>query len=191
MQQPDPIHLTTDSTEAIKPWKPSPQRAVWMATLCPGLGQIYNRSYWKLPIVYGGLLGCGYAWGWNQNKYSTYREAYKDLTLDIINKCVEPNNPDKSYVRVLPDGYTIDRMGGADRYKTTLGSWQDNYHRYRDLSIVITVLVYGLSIIDAYVDAQLFDFDISPDLSMHAQPGLYIDEYNNKSACLQVALTLK
>lgn len=185
------IEAPIDTTQVQLPWRPIPQRAVWMATLFPGLGQIYNRSYWKLPIVYGGLVGCGYAWGWNQNKYSTYRQAYKDLYYDNMRGCVDKTDPKKSYNRALPDGYDIDRMGGVDRCISTFDNWQNTYHRYRDMCIVFTVLVYGLSIIDAYVDAQLFDFDVSPDLSLHAQPGLYTDPFNNRSAELQVALTLK
>ena len=185
------IEAPIDTVQVRLPWKPIPQRAVWMATLCPGLGQIYNRSYWKLPIVFGGLMGCVYAWIWNQGKYSKYRQAYKDLYYDNQNGCVDTEDPNKSYNKALPDGYAIERMGGVSRCITTYNNWQSTYHRYRDISIVCTIVVYGLSIIDAYVDAQLFDFDVSPDLSLHAQPGLYVDPYNHKSAELQVALTLK
>lgn len=171
--------------------KPKAQRAVWMATLCPGLGQIYNRSYWKLPIVYGGLMGCGYAIAINQTNYTDYKNAYRDLFLDNKNHCVEADNPEKSYVKILPNGYTIDQFGGVGQYMESLQTGQIGYRRYRDISVVVTVLVYALSIIDAYVDAQLFDFDISPDLSMHAEPALYTDPYNNKSAEVRLALTIK
>ena len=58
-------------------WKPNPARAVWLGAIFPGLGQIYNRSYWKLPIVYGGLMGCIYAITWNNNMYRDYKQAYR------------------------------------------------------------------------------------------------------------------
>lgn len=173
--------------DSVVVWRPSPARAVWLATLVPGAGQIYNRSYWKLPIVYGGLMGCTYAITWNNSRYGEYKEAYRDLYTDDQNGCVS-DDPSKSYIRILPTGYTIDLMGGTNTYIQTLQSRQNTYRRWRDLSIVATVLVYGLSIIDAYVDAQLFDFDISPDLSLQVNPQIINDYQNRKSAELQVAI---
>lgn len=152
-------------------WKPDPYRAVWMAAILPGAGQIYNRSYWKLPIVYGGLMGCAYAIIYTNNYYTSYKSAYRDILADEVLS----TDPKRSYNAVLPKGYDIERMGGRDRYTQTLDNQQNSYRRYRDISIVATIIVYGLSIIDAYVDAQLFDFDISPDLSMNVEPDLYYD----------------
>ncbi|MCQ2325236.1 MAG: DUF5683 domain-containing protein [Paludibacteraceae bacterium] len=152
-------------------WKPDPYRAVWMAAILPGAGQIYNRSYWKLPIVYGGLMGCAYAIVLNQTSFDTYKTAYRDILTDEVLS----TDPKRSYNAILPKGYDIERMGGRDRYTQTLENQQNTFRRYRDISIVATLLVYGLSIIDAYVDAQLFDFDMSPDLSMNIEPDLYYD----------------
>ena len=153
-------------------WAPDPQRAVWMATIVPGLGQIYNRSYWKLPIVYGAFFGCGYAIVTNQTSYNEYKRAYLDLYNDNLNGVVS-DAPERSYNAILPDGYDIERMGGTAQYITKLQNWQNTYRRYRDISIVVTVVAYALSIIDAYVDAQLFTFDISTDLSMTVEPEIY------------------
>lgn len=205
--QTEPLRLDSSRTEALRAaklqpdpsvredvptrWRPDAPRAVWMGILCPGLGQIYNRSYWKLPIVYGGFMGCGFAVGFNQSKYDGYRNAYRELYSDRDNRRVEPDNPDKSYVKVLPKGYTIDRMGGVDNYLTSLNNNMNIFRRYRDLSIAATALVYALGIVEAYVDARLYDFDISPDLSLRAEPALYIDPYNNKSFEAKIALTLK
>lgn len=189
-----PVLVATDSVAPVVevPWQPDAVRATWMAALFPGLGQIYNRSYWKLPIVYGGLIGIGYAVGWNGNKYNQYRTAYRDLYFDIQRGTVSPDDPDKSYIALLPTGYTIDRMGGASNYMKTLNNGQNTYRRYRDLCIAATVLVYGLSIIDAFVDARLFDFDISPDLSMRAEPALYTNPFDNqRSVEAHFALTIK
>lgn len=170
-------------------WRPDPMKAVWLGALVPGLGQIYNRSYWKLPIVYGGFMGCAYAISWNSERYSVYKEAYRDLYIDRQNNTVS-NDPSRSYNRILRDGYTIERMGGVDTYTSTLQNWQNNYHRYRDLSIAITAVVYALTLVDAFVDAQLFDFDVSDELGLNISPQLYYDpQYQQKSAELKFAIT--
>ncbi len=150
-------------------FKPDPKKAVLMA-LVPGLGQIYNRKFWKLPIVYGGLMGCMYAVTWNNRNYQDYSTAYKDIMMDAE----EPNRPVEefhtSWQDLLGVGYDPKEWVTNTNFQTQLKNRKDYYRRYRDLSIIITVGVYALSIIDAYVDAQLFDFDISPDLSMHWEP---------------------
>ena len=150
-------------------FKPDPKKAVLMA-LVPGLGQIYNRKFWKLPIVYGGLMGCMYAVTWNNRNYQDYSTAYKDIMMDAE----EPNRPVEEFHTSWQDflgvGYDPKEWVSNTNFQTQLKNRKDYYRRYRDLSIIITVGVYALSIIDAYVDAQLFDFDISPDLSMHWEP---------------------
>lgn len=170
-------------------WKPDPIKAVWLGTIFPGAGQIYNRSYWKLPIVYGGLMGCTYAMIYTNDQYVAYKEAYRDLYYDIQNSAVS-NDVSKAYIAILPEGYTIQRLGGASAYVKRLADWQNTSRRYRDLSIAATVLVYALSIVDAYVDAQLFDFDISPDLTLNVYPQLYYDNMQRqRSAEVKLALT--
>ncbi len=180
----DSIEAKTDSTvkvvmhkadslpfpEKVKlQFKPNPKKAVLMAVV-PGLGQIYNRKYWKLPIVYGGLMGCFYAVTWNNRNYQDYSTAYKD----IIEDAEAPNRPveeyNKSWQDFIPAGADPEYYLKNTSFQTALKNRKDYYRRYRDLSIFITISVYALSIIDAYVDAQLFDFDISPDLSMHWEP---------------------
>ena len=152
-------------------FKPDPKKAVLMA-LVPGLGQIYNRKFWKLPIVYGGLMGCMYAVTWNNRNYQDYSAAYKDIMMDAE----EPNRPVEEFHTSWQDflgvGYDPKEWVTNTNFQTQLKNRKDYYRRYRDLSIIITVGVYALSIIDAYVDDQLFDFDISPDLSMHWEPSV-------------------
>ena len=152
-------------------FKPDPKKAVLMA-LVPGLGQIYNRKFWKLPIVYGGLMGCMYAVTWNNRNYQDYSTANKDIMIDAE----EPNRPVEEFHTSWQDflgiGYDPKEWVTNTNFQTQLKNRKDYYRRYRDLSIIITVGVYALSIIDAYVDAQLFDFDISPDLSMHWEPSV-------------------
>jgi hypothetical protein len=169
-------------------WKPDPMKAVWLGTIFPGMGQIYNRSYWKLPIVYGGLMGCAYAMMYTNNQYVSYKEAYRSIYYDIQNAAVS-DSPDKPYIAILPEGYTIQRMGGASAYSKRLYEWQNTTRRYRDLSIAASIVVYALTLIDAYVDAQLYDFDISSDLSLNVNPQVYYDPMQQqRSAEIKLAL---
>ena len=142
-------------------FRPEPLKAVWYATVVPGLGQFYNRKYWKLPILYGGALGLTYAITWNGGMYRDYQKAYRDIVDD------DPST--QSYLNVLPQGVIVDN-NNKTYYTGLLKNKQDNYLRNRDLSIIGTVGLYVLSIVDAYVDAHLYDFDISPDLSMKIAP---------------------
>jgi len=169
-------------------WRPDPIRAVWLGAIVPGLGQMYNRSWWKVPIVYGAFLGCGYAIMTNQQSYTEYKQAYLELYYDNEAGTVDENDQSKLYNAILPAGYNITRMGGTSAYISKLQNWQNTYRRYRDISIVVTVVVYALSLVDAYVDAQLFDFDISPDLTLNVEPQIVIDDPMRRSAELKLAI---
>ena len=161
--------IVSDSVEVAAP--DSTVQAVLMAALfalVPGLGQIYNRKYWKLPIVYGGLMGCMYAVTWNNKNYKDYSTAYKDIMYDAAKNLENPDAWSKSW-QDLTSMAPEDAINNSN-FKDQLKRQKDYFRRYRDLSIIITVGVYALSIVDAYVDAQLFDFDISPDLSLHLEP---------------------
>lgn len=150
--------LRMDSLKLKKVFTPNPLKATWLAMVIPGGGQIYNRKFWKLPIVYGGLAGCAYALSWNNKMYRDYSQAYRDL-MD--------NNPSTvSYKTLLPASSSY----STTQLSTILKNRKDLYRRYRDLSIFSLIAVYAISIIDAYVDAELSNFDISPDLSMRVQP---------------------
>lgn len=145
-----------------KTWAPDPKRAMWLAMVIPGAGQIYNRKYWKLSIVYGGFVGCAYAMRWNDMMYSDYSRAYSDI-MD--------NDPTtESYNQFLHLGAKI-TDANKSRYESIFKSRKDKYRRWRDMSFFCLIGVYALSIIDAYVDASLSQFDISDDLSLHVEPG--------------------
>ncbi len=148
-------------------WKPDPKRALWLALVLPGAGQIYNRKYWKLPIIYGGFIGCAYAMRWNNQMYLDYSQAYLDIMDD------DPNTA--SYTQFLHLGNQIN-SSNIERYKEVFRSRRDRYRRWRDLSFFVMLGVYALSVIDAYVDASLSTFDISDDLSLQVQPAII----NNK-----------
>ena len=150
-------------------FKPDPKKAVLLA-LVPGLGQIYNRKFWKLPIVYGGLMGCMYAITWNNKTYQDYSQAYFDIMNDSMDPSLDPDEWHESWQNFLGSTANPEDYINNNNFQDLLKRGKDRYRRYRDLSIIIMVGVYALSIIDAYVDAQLFDFDISPDLSMHWSP---------------------
>ena len=165
-------------------WHPSAKKAMWLGIVLPGAGQIYNRKYWKLPIIYGGFIGCIYAMRWNNMMYNDYSQAY----LDIMD-----NDPQtQSYNQFLHLGAKIDDSN-KKRYQDVFRKRKDYYRRYRDLSFFILVGVYALSVIDAYVDASLSDFDISPDLSMRIEPAVInsgMSQNPLKSAALGVNCSL-
>lgn len=141
-------------------WIPNSSRSAWLALLIPGGGQIYNRKYWKLPIFYGGFAACTYALVWNNRMYHDYQKAYIDL--------MDNNESTDSYLDLLPANYTYDQ----EQLETILKNRKDKFRRWRDMSIFAYIGVYFLSVVDAYVDAELSDFDITPDLSMHIEPAV-------------------
>jgi len=142
-------------------WHPESKRALWLAIVLPGAGQIYNRKYWKLPIVYGGFVGCIYAWRWNGQMYHDYSQAYMDLMDNDANT--------HSYDQFMHLGQQITQEN-AQKYQEIFRKRKDRYRRWRDMSVFATIAVYALSIVDAYVDASLSEFDISNDLSMRVAP---------------------
>lgn len=147
-------------------FKPDPNKSLWLALTFPGAGQIYNRKYWKLPIIYGGAMGVAYAISYYGGHYNDYMRGYRDY-LD--------SDPNTNYhLELLPQGYPESSAG------TYVKNAVNSYRRYRDIFIVVGVAVYALSVIDAYVDAQLADFDISTDLSMKVRPKLDVELHTGK-----------
>ncbi|MDO4948899.1 MAG: DUF5683 domain-containing protein [Bacteroidales bacterium] len=157
--------MANNTTLPAEKFIPNSARSTWLALIFPGAGQIYNRKYWKLPIIYGGFVGCIYALSWNGSMYNDYSQAYLDLMDD------NPNT--KSYEDFLPRGSSVE--GNTDYYKTLFKNRKDLYRRQRDLSVFAMIGVYILSVIDAYVDAELSNFDITKELSMKVQPTVFND----------------
>ncbi len=142
-----------------------------MAVVFPGLGQIYNRKYWKIPLVYAGFGGLIYSVGRNSSNYNIYMKAYQDFT-DAI-----PGT--KSYQNlILADPSTYDPVlyptsynpSIASNYKDGMLRMVDYYKRYRDLSYIGIAGWYLLSILDANVDASLLNYDISDNLDIAVAP---------------------
>ncbi len=167
-------------------WKPNPKRALWLALVVPGAGQIYNRKYWKLPIFYGGFVGCAYALRWNNMMYHDYSQAYLDIMDD------DPNT--QSYNQFLHLGTQI-TAENQQRWQEVFRKRKDRYRSWRDLSFFVMIGVYALSVVDAYVDASLSEFDISPDLSFHFSPAVFnsqengLNKFNKPAVGLQCGFT--
>ena len=159
-------------------YNPDPTRAVWMSALFPGLGQVYNRRYWKLPLIVGGYLGLAYATSWNNTMLKDYTQAFADIT---------DNDPGtNSYMNFFPS--TVSESSLDKTWLTnTLRSRKNFHRRKRDLCIIAMVGVYALAMIDAYVDASLAHFDISPDLTVDVAPALMIESRNQAAVGLQWA----
>lgn len=159
-------------------FKPNSTKAVIYSAIFPGLGQVYNRKYWKLPIIYGGFLGLTYAITWNGSKYNDYSDAYKDIM-----------NGGSAWKAMLSGRSDSQLESMRERYTSLFKRNRDMFRRNRDLAIICSVGVYALCMIDAYVDAQLYDFDISPDLSMNVVPVFWAPtQYSSGSIGLQCSI---
>lgn len=156
------------------------KKATTLACIFPGAGQIYNRSYWKVPFVVGGFASMVYCIDWNNRGFQRFKKAY-NLLADY------EQNPDK-----YPNGPTDEFRG---RYSASyIKNMRDNFRRNRDLCIIITGALYALQIIDAHVDAHLKDYDISDDLSMNIEPIVdypYIPSLKTNSPVFGINMSLK
>jgi hypothetical protein len=129
----------------------SPKKAALFSAVIPGSGQIYNKKYWKVPVIYAGFAGLAYSFQFNQSRYVKYRDALKYRLDD-----------DASTNDIFIHTYTDDQL-------TTLYKY---YHRYRDLTVIGGAALYLLNVVDAAVDAHLFTFNVSDDLSLNFHPAL-------------------
>ena len=154
----DTIVKEAKTEKKAKVKKPhSPTKAAIMSACLPGLGQIYNRKWWKVPIVYAGLGGIGYLSYRNFSEYRSYLHAYEYKTGD------------------LPEGVTLNEHETdlANKYAAgQLQTYKESYRRSFELFTILTVAWYGLNIVDAIVDGHLYTYDISDDLSLSVDPYL-------------------
>lgn len=160
LMPPDSISARREVANGITIKRPDPMKATWLALIIPGGGQIYNKKFWKLPIVYGGFVGCLYAYNWNGQMYKDYRQAY----LDIMDS--DPNTD--SFKDFFRPGFNYE--ANMDYLKKVFKRRKDLYRRWRDMSIFAFIGVYAVSVIDAYVDAQLSSFDITEDINLSIEP---------------------
>ncbi len=148
------IQVEIVEEERAKPKPHSPKRASTLSAIFPGLGQIYNRKYWKLPIVYGAVGGTVYSFLWNQNEFVKARDAYR---IRINGTPEQQANIDPFYIPFSNDQIRANR---------------DFYRSNRDLSVVLFLAVYLLNILDATVDAHLFYFNVNDDLDALVKPNV-------------------
>ncbi len=157
------IVVPTDSvivtkTNTVEVVRHSPRKATIYSMILPGLGQAYNKKYWKIPIIYAGLGTLAYFIVTNNKQYVLWRDAYRWKLLQSADSTIAPiNNP-----------YLIPKYASynaADYLVLT-----NYYRRNLEVSVMFTAVIYILNVVDAAVDAHFFDFNISDDLTMHWQP---------------------
>lgn len=154
---------TVDSTKVdVQANVHSPRKATIYSAVFPGLGQIYNRKYWKVPLVYGGFATLGYFINFNNEQYTIYKQAYSDI-IDT-----DPYTNSHLKLKVNPSLLQPDRLSN---FTEALRRQKDYWRRNRDLVVIGTVVFYAVNIIDASVDAHFFNFDISDDLTINWVPG--------------------
>ncbi len=167
----DSAHVKPAVTDSIAVKSPdkaeqrvhSPKKATIYSAVFPGLGQIYNRKYWKVPLVYIGFASLIYAIDWNNDYYTRYRQAYIDIS--------DSDPTSNSFKDLDIEGHwDFDDPSQVEQFKTRLEKAKESSRRYRDLCIIGTAAFYALNIIDASVDAHLFNFDISDDLTVNWMP---------------------
>lgn len=168
---------------------PDPMRATMMATSLPGLGQIYNRKYWKIPIVYAGFGGVAFSISYFSKQYNTYMQAYQDFMDEIP----ETN----SYTDLITaDPSTYDPVLHPSTYNTSNAAWYrermlsgiDYYKKYRDLSYLGIAAWYLITILDAHVDACLFNYDVSSNIDIAVSP---LQQQNIGYASMGVNVSLR
>lgn len=182
--QSDSLHQDLPVIKVKKKWIPKANDAIWLSLVIPGAGQFYNHKYWKLPIIYGGFVGCVYALTWNGQMYKDYSQAYQDIMSD--------NTANDSYMDFLPAGYTQQYvLNNLSYYQSVFQRRKNVFRRQRDLSIFAFIGVYLLSVIDAYVDAELSNFDISNDLSMTWEPVIFNDVHRRQPEGIGLQCNIK
>lgn len=134
-----------------------PRKALMFAAILPGLGQVYNKKYWKLPLVYGGFMGLGYGLNFYQKGYKKYRGELFD---------------------VLETGSLVSSSGFT---KDQLRTIVDRYRRERDFMIILMAGMYLLQMVDAHVDAHLKEFDLNPNLHVRLHPTMETDAFTGRS----------
>lgn len=136
----------------------SPRSAAIRSAILPGLGQIYNKKYWKLPIVYGALGTCGVIFAYNLKNYRDTRFAYR------VKYNMRVNHTDSSLYASIRDNL-------KPLSEESLRNYRNQFRKDIDYSVLVFILLWGLNVVDATVDAHLKTFDVSPDLSFRLRPG--------------------
>lgn len=163
----DTIQSAQEILEKEAPNAHSPRKATIYSAVLPGLGQVYNKKYWKVPVIYLGFGTIAYFINWNNDNYQLFRRGYFDLIDD------DPETQGYLEIEaVRRNNYDLNNPTHFNNLRTALMRQKDYFRRNRDLLFIGMVGFYGLNIIDASVDAHFFDFDISDDLTLKWEPSL-------------------
>ncbi len=167
-----------------------PKRAIMLAAAVPGLGQIYNKKYWKVPLVFGGFAGLGYAVWWNQDRYLFYRKALFNLLNEPANPVVNPATGLTKYGNKVFGGtlyYPVGANGAVT--KEVARNAVTKYRRDRDYMLIMTFIFYMMQMVDAHVDAHLKEFDLNPQLKVSIEPVINQNAFTGRTS--GVGFTLK
>jgi hypothetical protein len=160
----------------------NPRRAMLYSAAFPGLGQIYNRKYWKLPLVYGGFGGIGYAIWWNQKAYIFYRNGLFNLLNEPPNPVVDPETGLTALGNRVVNGEVAMPVGNLSAREEIVRNQINNFRRDRDFSVIMCFIFYMLQMVDAHVDAHLKEFDLNPQLKVSLEPAINQNAYTGRSA---------
>jgi hypothetical protein len=166
--QSDSVKVVTQNKDTVQlqsyAARYDPRKALLYAAVLPGLGQVYNKKYWKLPLVYGGFIGIGYGIRFYQNGYTKYRGELFE---------------------VLDQGTSISTSGFTESQLRTI---VDRYRRERDFMIILMAGMYILQMVDAHVDAHLKEFDLNPNLQVRIEPSYQNDMLSGRSAGISLKI---
>ncbi|WP_143470804.1 DUF5683 domain-containing protein [Labilibaculum manganireducens] len=174
----------------------SPHKATMYSVIFPGLGQAYNKKYWKIPILYAGIGVTVYAINWNTKNYKKYKSGFKDFSefydwkaLSEEEKLVTEKPTADSYQKILENDWEETDSRTDTWFKTTLQNGKDSYKHDRDLSYIILVGVYVLNIVDAAVDAHFTNFNVNNDLTIKVEPAVSYSAFSGNSLGFRCQIT--
>ncbi|MGQ1908731.1 DUF5683 domain-containing protein [Marinifilum sp. RC60d5] len=176
----------------------SPHKATMYSVILPGLGQAYNKKYWKIPILYAGIGATIYAINWNTKNFKKYKSGYLDYSNyydykyqseDLETPIEEPTS--KSYEGLYTEGYDFENSSSSfdSWFKTQLQNKKDSYKHDRDLSYIILAGVYVLNIVDAAIDAHFTNFSVNDDLSIRVEPAVSYSAFSGNSLGFRCQIT--
>nr|WP_320118188.1 DUF5683 domain-containing protein [uncultured Marinifilum sp.] len=193
-------HLTADTIQQVESNVKirSPHKATMYSVILPGLGQAYNKKYWKIPILYAGIGATIYAINWNTKNFKKYKSGYLDYSNyydykyqseDLETPIEEPTS--KSYESLYTDGYDFENSSSSfdTWFKTQLQNKKDSFKHDRDLSYIILAAVYVLNIVDAAIDAHFTNFNVNEDLSIRVEPAVSYSAFSGNSLGFRCQIT--
>ncbi len=178
----------------------NPRKAMLLSAAFPGAGQIYNKKYWKVPLVWGGFGGLIYGVAWNQERYLTYRNGLFRVLDEPKNPVIDPNTGLTALGNQVIGGTRVGNtvVGGTVYFpvgdkgslsQDVLRTAVNKFRRDRDYLTIMCFIFYMLQMVDAHVDAHLKEFDLNPQLKVSIEPAMNQNAYTGKS--VGMGLTLK